>query len=124
MKMKENKFERKVFDLEKELKKPNELKKILHEIYFSNLEENLFLLLSNQQDFLCDLTEKINFCLKIQFSLKFFETEKSNKINEEVKLEFKETIFQPLENFIDELINKKTQKSNLNFTFVKNFKIF
>ena len=116
--MKEKKFERKVYDLEKELENEKELKKKLYEIYFSNLEENLHLLLTNQKEFLNDLFQKTNFCLTIQFSPKFFELEESNEINEDFKQNFEENIFDPLEKFIEEeisLTNKKAKnivKSN------------
>jgi hypothetical protein len=111
--MTDNNFERKIYDLEKELQNEIEIKKILHEIYFSNLEENIHLFLNNRNNFLDDLYEKINFCLYIQFSKKFFESKKSKRINEEFKEKFEENIFRPIEKFIDEEISKsKSRKKN------------
>jgi len=117
--MKENRFKRKIYDLEIELQSEKELKKILHGIYFSNLEENIHLFLKDQINFLDDLYEKINFCLKIQFSQKFFDLEKSNQINEEFRQNFEENVFEPLEKFIEEeIVNLKSKKIS-NF-FYKN----
>ena len=88
-----------------------ELKKKLYEIYFSNLEENLHLLLINQKEFLNDLFQKTNFCLTMQFSPKFFELEQSNEINEDFRQNFEEAIFDPLEKFIEEEILKSKKKA-------------
>ena len=67
--MKEKMFERQIYDIQKELKDEVELKKKLHEIYFSNLEENLHLLLKDQINFLNDLSEKTKYCLIKQFAV-------------------------------------------------------
>lgn len=104
--MKENIYDKKIYNLDKELQNEIELKKILHSIYLSNLEENINLLLNNQKTFYNDLVKKINYCLEIQFSSNFFEMKKSIRINDEFNANFKEAIFDPLEKFIFNEIKK------------------
>lgn len=119
--MKEKKYERKIYNLDKELKDEKEIKKNLHEIYFSNLEENLHLLLNNQKTFFNELLEKINYCLKLQYSPRFFEVEESISINNDFKANFLNIIYRPLEKFIEEETSNQKKKK---YDYYKGNKIY
>ena len=71
-------------------------------------------MLNYQNNFLDDLYQKINYCLNIQFSQKFFESKKSNKINEEFREKFEDQIFQPIKKFVEEEISKSKSRKKIN----------